>query len=402
MAKIMLLISFFVLIYCFSVGSDPILGDSLVFTVVAYNGFDLATNATNHFLYMNLLAILHKIFPWINSHYLFVSFGILCSAFTLFFVRKLLLIFNISKNTTNIAVLIFGFSFTFWRTSIITEVYSFYILFVTLFLTQIFLFLKERRVFNFYCASMLFGIMFLIHIQSILLIPFYLFFLYESFKKDKIYMLKGILIPSFLFSILLFPVFQGKHNFSAIFTDNAWGNSFFHLDVKEMVKSFGRNLIFLLYNFLFFMCFIIKGLKKTPLKKYFLLAILPYLLFILKHDVSDSYVFHLVPYLFLLVILAKGLEDFDLRKKYILVFAMPLIYFAAFNIIKITKFGEAINNETGFKGGVRYLFFPPLKGNPDIDQFIKAYNDDQLRDKPSFDRQYKYAKEWMLMKEKFK
>lgn len=105
--KILLFFSFS-LIYIFSIGSDPILGDSLAFTVVASHGFDLASNATNHFLYINFLAILHKIFPFINPHYLFVGFSIVCSLATLFFLRKFLFLFELKKNTVDLAVIFFA------------------------------------------------------------------------------------------------------------------------------------------------------------------------------------------------------------------------------------------------------------------------------------------------------
>jgi len=108
-----------------------------------------------------------------------------------------------------------------------------------------------------------------------------------------------------------------------------------------------------------------------------------------------------VPYLFVLVILARGMEKFRFSKKYLLAFSLPLIYFMMFKIIDYTKIGQSINTETGFKGGVRYLFFPPLKNNPDITDFIKAYDGNQLSNKATFDKQYQYAKDWILIKSNY-
>lgn len=70
-----------------------------------------------------------------------------------------------------------------------------------------------------------------------------------------------------------------------------------------------------------------------------------------------------------------------------------------FKIIDFTKIGESINTETGFKGSVRYLFFPPLNGNPDILKFIEAYDENKLKDKATFDKQYQYAKDWILIRQ---
>lgn len=399
--KVFIVLFCFLIIYSFSIGPDPILGDSLAFTVVATKGFDLATNATNHFLYINLLAILHKILPFINPHFLFVSFDIFCSLLTLYSLRKLLLLLGNKDATTILVICIFGFSFTFWRSTIMTEVYSFYLLFVTLFLKQAFQYRIEKKPYDFYWTTLLFGILFLIHIQTILLVPLYLYFLIENCKSDKMKLLAGFLIPTFLFSVLLIPVIQGKHSFIAIFTDNAWGNSFFHFEFKSFLKSLGRNSFFLIYNFLFFLYFILKGFSRSNYKIYISLAVIPYLFFILKHDVSDSYVFQLVPYLFLLIVIAQGIDQVEFRKGLVMVILIPVIYLVAVPVVDFTGFGKKINRETGFKGGVHYFFFPALRGNPGIDSFINAYDNNQLENKPTFDLQYKYAKEWVEIKKNY-
>lgn len=396
-----LILLFFLILYTVSVGPDPILGDSLAFTVIASKGFDLATNATNHFLYMNVLALLHKIIPFIDPHYLFVGISVMCSVLTLFFLKKLIMLFEIKELNANLLIVLFGFSFTFWRVSIITEVYSFYILFATLFLYKIFLYKKERKMMDFYYSALLLGIMFLIHIQTLLLLPFYMYFLYENFKDQKKNIIVGVVIPAAIFSILLIPVIQGRHNFMAIFTDNSWGGSFFDLKVKTFVKSLGRNFVFLVYNFLFFLFFIIAGFRNLEYKKYFLVALLPYVFFILKHDVSDSYVFHLIPYLFVIILIGKGLENIHFNKKYALICSIPLIYFLTFKIINYTGFGQNINKEIGFKGGTRYFFFPPLRNNPKIGKFIEAYNNNLVKEKEKLERQYEYALEWIHISKEY-
>ncbi len=398
MNKVLLI---FLVVYILSVGSDPILGDSLVFTVIASKGFDLGTNATNHFLYINTLAVYHKIFPMINPHYLFIAFSIGYSLATLYVLKKILLLFNIKKEIVNISVLVFGLSFTFWRVSIITEVYSLYTLSASIFIFYLFSFIRNKKIIHFYYASIVFGLMFLIHIQTILLAPLYLYFICDNLRNDKKIISLGVFIPIVIFSILLVPVFQGKQSFISIFTDNAWGKSFFNFDFKIFLKSVIRNSAFLLYNFMFFIYFLVIGIKKTPFKKYFIIAIVPYVIFILKHDVSDSYVFHLIPYLFFMIIIAKGLETYSLKRSYLLVVLMPLIYFSAFKVIDFTKYGELINDEKGFKGGTRYFFFPPLNGNPSILKFIEAYNENKLKDKKSFDGQFKFAEDWISIKKNY-
>ncbi|TXF77770.1 glycosyltransferase family 39 protein [Chryseobacterium sp.] len=401
MPRSILLLIFLLVVYIFSLGADPILGDSLGFTVTAAKGFDPGSNATNHFLYMNTLAVLHKVLPFLNPHYLFAGFSIVCSILTLFFLRKLLLLFGLAKITADTAMVFFGLSFTFWRISVFTEVYSFYLLFVALFLYQAFLFIKERRTLNFYFSAVLFGVLFLIHIQTILLVPFYLLFLYENHRNEKTMILKGLLLPAIVFSILVIPVVQGRQSFMSIFTDNAWGSSFFEFHFTTFLKSLGRNLIFLLYNFLFFLWFFFKGFKRFPYKRYFVVAVLPYLFFILKHDVSDSYVFHLVPYLFMLTIIAHGLEKAEFPLKYLSPLMVPIIYLVTVQTVNHSSFGTEMNAEKGFKGGVRYYFFPALDGNPPIETFTEAYENGTLKDPETYESQYLMAKEWEVIKKGF-
>lgn len=396
-----IILLFLATVYLLSIGSDPILGDSLVFTVVASKGFDFATNATNHFLYINLIAFLHKLFPFINPHYLFTCFSIICSLLTLFFIHKLFLLFHLKQITADILLLLFGFSFTFWRISVITEVYSFYILFATLFFYSSFSYIKNKTIAAYYWSMFLFGIMFLIHIQTILLIPFYLFYLYKNSFKNWSLLLLGILVPTLIFSLLFIPVLLGKHNVMAVFTDNAWGKSFFNFDLITSIKSLLRNTAFLIYNFLFFVLFIFKGCRTIQYKEYHFLILLPCVLFILKHDVPDSYVFQLVPYLIVLIIIGKGLESFRFKSKILLPFIIPAFYFTFYRAVSFTQAGSNLDYETNFKGGIRYYFFPALRGNPTLESFINTYKDNKIKDRKILENQYRFAKEWMLIKKEY-
>lgn len=393
-----LLLFFVLVIYFFSVGKDPILGDSLGFTVQAYHGFDFGTNSTNHFLYSNFLAFLHHIFPKVNVHNLFVGFSIACAIFNLYFFKRLTKIFEISDRISSILMLFLAFSFTFWRNAVITEVYSFYLVFILLFFYFYFLNLQNKSFKNFVFASFLFGLLFLIHIQTILLIPFYLYFLYHNFLWEKRRLFLGTIFPMFFFSILLIPVFKGKQDFFSIFFDSSYGSQFLNFNFSHFLKTLGRNLIFWIYNFLYFLPFVFLGFRKLRFKVPILLCFIMYIIFLLKHEVSDSYVFHLVPYIFLIISVGKSLGDFKNFNKYIFVLILPLFYFFTIKIVDQTSLGQKINHEIGFKGGARYFFFPPLNENPDITRFIQAYDENNLIDQPTYKTQYELAKEWQKIK----
>lgn len=381
-------------VYLSSIGSDPILGDSLVFTVTASQGFDLATNATNHFLYINTLAILHNLLPYLNPHYLFAGFSSVCAVAALYFIGKWLDLINTKKNTVNFVILIFGFSFTFWRTAAITEVYSFYLMLVSLFLYKLFLFQKKEEKGDALLSAFIFGTLFLVHIQTILLIPFYLYFQYQYFGTDWKKVAVMTAIPASIACLLLAPVLLGNQTFTAIFTDDAWGRSFLILDANQSVKSLLRNSGFLVYNFVGFLFLVITGYRKVAFKRYIWVIGIPYLLFILKHDVSDSYVFHLIPYVFLLPAMAQGIERLKVANYFWLALSLPLFYFIIYKVVLTTNAGNSIEQNTGFKGGVRYLLYPPLRSNPDLQEFIRSYEENKLHNRAAYDRQYNYAKEW--------
>ncbi len=388
------------LIYVYSSANDPSLGDSLPFTLQAYNGFVFESNATNHLLYSNFLSLIHKVLPFLNIHLVCVGISIISSLLSLYYLDKLLYLFGISHRSSFICLLIFGFSFTFWRMSIITEVYTFYLLFVILFLITIFKFLQKKKHVYFYYLSIIFGILFLIHIQTILLIPLYLYVILKNYKTLKQHTIYGGLIPILIFSILLMPVALGYHSFLSIFTDNAYQDSIFNFDIKIILKNIFRNIGFLLYNFLFFVLFIFLGLRNKERIDYIAVGITPFLFFCIKHNVSDIYVFHLVPYIFLLIFIGRGMDYFPRKIYFFLPFLFPLIYFAAFKMTEQTKVGERFDKEKDFKGGIRYMMFPPLNKNPGLSYFIKKYKEDSLYKKPELKYLYPYAVEWENIKNK--
>ena len=86
-------------------------------------------------------------------------------------------------------------------------------------------YLESRKNKYFIKLSFFLGILFLIHIQSILFLLFYLVLILENYKSNTKQTLFGIILFVFISSILLIPVFQGKHNFLAILNDNAYCTS---------------------------------------------------------------------------------------------------------------------------------------------------------------------------------
>ncbi|MFP3591646.1 protein O-mannosyl-transferase family [Chryseobacterium sp. SIMBA_038] len=387
------------IIYFLSIGKDPALGDTLGFTIQGYYGFAFESNATNHFLFSNVLGLAHKILPFMNVHILFVSICIISGLLALFYLRKLLLLLEVSEKSSLMCIMLFGFSFTFWRQAVITEVYTFYLLFVILFLINVFKFLKEKEIKYFYYLSIFLGILFLIHIQTILFGPFYCFLLFKNFKLLKKHIIYGGLITLLLFSILLLPVALGRHSLVAIFTDNAYENSLFDYDPSTLFKSIMKNLGILGYNFLFFSVFIFLGVKNKKYLNYILFGALPFLFFCIKHNVSDVHVFQLVPYIFIIILIGQGLDRFP-KIPLILPVILPIFYFASFKIVQKTSIGKNFEKEKGFKGGTRYMLFPPLNQNPDLNSLLKNYEKDSLYEKYGVKEMYPLIIQWEEIKKK--
>ena len=77
---------------------------------------------------------------------------------------------------------------------------------------------------------------------------------------------------------------------------------------------------------------------------------------------------------------------------------LPLFYFATYKTVEQTTFGGNFEKEKGFKGGTRYMLFPPLNNNPDLQYFIQKYHEDSLHKKPELKYLYPFAVEWEKIK----
>lgn len=387
------------ILYFFSVSKDPVLGDSIVFNLRTYEGFIFESNATNHLLYTNSLVLLHKMLPFINIHFLCTGVSVVSGLLCLSYLQQLLKVFDISNKSILMCILILGLSFTFWRVSVITEVYTFYLLFVILFLLNLFKFLKYQRVKYFYYLSVFLGILFLIHIQTILFGPLYLYLIIKNYKVLKRHIIYGGLISLSLAFILIIPVLIGRHGFINIFTMESDKGSIFETSPSIVLKSLIRNSGFFIYNFLFSIVFIFFGLKNKVYLHYILLGTAPFLLFCLKHDVSDSYVFHLVPYVFLMILIGRGLDYFP-NIYFTLPLLLPVFYFISFKIVQHTSIGNNFEKEKGFKGGTRYMLFPMLNGNPDLNYFLDHYEKDSLYEKPELKAMHPLVLRWKSIENK--
>lgn len=395
------------ILYSYSVSPDPIVGDSLGFTVSAYQSFDFASNATNHLLYMALLSGFSSLVQ-INPHTLFTQLSIIWGLSFLLIAYQYLCYKGISEKIALICVLILGLSFTFFRQCIITEVYTFFLLLSALFYLNLEKFLDNKNEKYLFYASFFIGLMTLVHIQTILLFPLYLGVCLYTFSQNKKVALIAFSVFLFIFSLLLIPVFLQTNTLLSVFTDGKYEDSLTNFEFIPIIKSTIIGIFYFLYNFSFFVIPILLGIKLMNRKGLFLMSIIPYIVFCVKHNVSDNYVFQLLPYFLLLYPLALGLE-FGLKKypflhKYqvigIFCLLVPVFYFMATQAIAQTNYGKELATSKAYKGGVEYCFFPVLRFAPPIDSFMVAYEHKQLEENVYGDL-YKQAKEWKKIKQKW-
>lgn len=348
---------------------SPYIGfnDGMSFLLSASKGWDLDTNATSHFLYNNLLHVLLKVFFFLPQVFVLTTFSIICSLLAIWIFGKVLGLFSQDRFLNAMAMLTLGLSFTFWQQTEVVEVYAFN---NVIFLSCLYLGLRdifgEHRK-GWFWLSILMGLGLLTHIQHILSLPFFLFYL---FGKNELFLarkLGGLLLTLALASpLFLLPILLQTHSLMAVFIESKFQSDLFGMDLGAMLKGIGLGLGMLCYNFLFALPFVLKGwlrLWKTDRQRVWLLllVLLPYFGFAFKYSVNDNHVFFLAGYFVLLLPLGLGLKGIRLGNWALaaLVVIMPMAMYASASILakQVPRLRE-YDSAKAYKGGVLHLLWP--------------------------------------------
>ena len=368
-----LFLSFAFIYYIGSFSKVPF-GDCIGFVVETEKSkFLFSTSTYSHFLFTNTLILLKKIFPFFESPEIARSVIVLSATFCVVILHKIVLQISKDQFFSIFSVILFGFSFSFWKNAEIVEVYTFNLVFVGLFIhySVLFLLKKDRR--YLFLATLFLASSFWVHIQNILMIPGWFLLLYfnKNFKNSII----SISIFGFLFLGLIAVPILTKESVSSIFSS---GVVFRDLQFSTLLLSFSRSIGYLIYNFWYFIIFLIFGciyLFKDQLQTLLFLAItsLPIFLFATTFGVSDNYVFF-IPFNFAAAIFI-GLGAFYLKEKIWIkkicftALFIPLFYFISFKIISQTEKGKQIQKEKAYKGGLAYFLLPWMNDNIGIIEF---------------------------------
>lgn len=349
--------------------------DSLSFLLEASQGFSPYTNATSHFLYNNVLHLLLEVFFFLPPIPVLTIFSVMCSVAALIRIYQICKVIVGPFPTAMVPPMFIALSFTFWQQSEIIEVYAFNNF---IFLSFLYFALKDLLRHGSKHAlqtGLLLGLATLTHIQNILALPFFLYYLIQAAKDDRFRALAGGLAWAVLFFVLFLPpLLADTNSISSIFFDNKFQGEVMGFDMAAMGNGMLMAMVFLMYNFHMFLIFIVHGWimmwrQRRALFWQLSLLLLPYLMFATKYAVADNHVFFLIPY-FILVIPSifslNKLIDFLMPKMSWMIpmmVLMPIMMYGGMTMMgkrmgKKMSMLAMYDQEKAYKGGVVHLLWP--------------------------------------------
>ncbi|MES2386805.1 MAG: hypothetical protein V4543_02285 [Bacteroidota bacterium] len=382
-------------------------GDAIVFVTGVNAGWCTETNATNHWLYTNTLSTLLPLWPWnpLEDKLVFVSiiFGVL----SLWQAYRFAYLLSGSERGSLLAMLLMALGFTWWRQAEIIEVYTAgtFLLFLTLIplcrdLLNADDFFKKPGSSPFsaafwqqiiagfntgpnpafrhvYLVSFMYGMAILLHIQHVLMMPVFIWYLYRSGGTRA---LKGLALFIATSSILwLSPLIWHQNTIGQVFFDIHYSRKWLIPPIGVMLKLGRDGIFYFIWNYGFFIPIIAWGVwlawqhrRETTLLLMYMVAV--YSAYCLRNPVADAYVFYLVPNVLLAVLasfaygrLTKNVSENLVWGLYILQgLSLPLMYYSAYYFAKDTPKLAYLGERKAYKGGVRYLMLPWMNNLPDL------------------------------------
>ncbi len=371
----LLIFLIFLLIYWLGSFSKIPFGDCVGFVLlVEKNEWQSAITPMSHFLFSNTAILLHQITS-LDAKIISKIFVVTSSAFCVAIVYNALLVW-IKKDWIAIATaFVFGLSFTFWRNSEIVEVYTFYAIWLSLYLLNMIKFCATSKSKYLIYASLFYGISFWVHILSITILPgFLLLILFSKSSHRSRYLSIGIFIllisiPFILNSIQRLPFNSFYSGTKLNWLENSFTKSFFDY-LKDLLKAIG----YLLYNFNVFAFVGLFGFWKLYQKNRNLFWILFISAignfgFATIYAVTDNYVFFFPFNIIFALIIGYGLLSWKWKNTKQFSYAcllIPLFYIASYTVAAKTQKGKEFNEFKSYKGGLTYYLIPWLNDNVGI------------------------------------
>ena len=363
----------------YMVFKSPYVGfnDSLSFLLEASQGFSPYTNATSHFLYNNVLHILLEVFFFLPPIPVLTVFSIMCSVAALVRMYQICKLIVGPFPTAMVPPMFLALSFTFWQQSEIIEVYAFNNL---VFLSFLYFALKDlvrHKSGHALQTGILLGLATLVHIQNILALPFFIYYLIQIGRSSPAKaLLSGLSWAALFFVLFLPPLIADTNSISSIFFDKFEGEVM-GFDMAAMGRGMLLAMAFIMYNFHMFFLFIVHGWimmwkQRRTLFWQLSLLFMPYFLFGVKYGVADNHVFFLIPYLILVIpsiFSLNRLINFLMPKMSWMIpmmVMMPIMmYMGATMMGKGMDMLAEYREEKAYKGGVKHLLWPGQMGAKD-------------------------------------
>lgn len=378
---------FFVIYYAGSF-SKISFGDCIGFVLdVEKREFSPDFMPLTHFLYLNT-AIFFSKYLGMDSVFVMRMMSVLPAAMTVSLVFYLIKEFIEENWIAVMSTLVFGFSFTFWRSAETVEVYTFNALWIIAFLISAVKSMKEPQKKYLPLSGLILAFSFWVHIQNILLIPAYLVLLYFS-KSEK----RKVLISLSLFTIITSVMFivNGFQNIEMKYVffskEGPWVEDTFSQNIGDLSKDLVKALAFLIYNFNIFILFSISGIfyfynRYRIISIFLFTAGICTLGFATFYAVTDNYVFFIPFYIVFTLLIASGIKKlssrYPIRKLSFIPFLIPLFYLSSLQVVSLIPQAQAFHKEKLYKGGLNYYMLPWLHDNIGCIEF--TIEDGQTKD----------------------
>ena len=382
-------------------------GDGIGFVLdVEKRDFLLDFTPLTHFLYINTAVFFSK-FLGMDSVAVMRLMSVIPAAITVSLVFVLIKELIEENWIAVMSTFVFGFSFTFWRSAETVEVYAFNALWVILFVLYAIKSLRHDSQNYMVTVGVLLGISLWVHIQNIMLLPAYLFLLYQV-KSDRrntaISLLSFVIIFSLMFYVNHLQHIEMKYVFAS--KNGHWIQSTFDQSLMDLVKDVVKAVSFLVYNFNVFILFSMSGIvhlyKSFKTESLFLFTASVFTVgFATFYAVSDNYVFFIPFYIILTLFIALGIKTlsskYALRKLRFAPFLTPLFYLCSLYVVSSTPQGKKFHQEKMYKNGLTYYMLPWLHDNIGCIEFT-------LRDAQTEDPMIvlkKTAREFIQLRKKY-
>ena len=376
---------FFLIIYRLGSFTKVTFGDAAGKILdIERNQFTYETYSLTHFLYFNFNILIHKLFPFINTIEIGRWVNIVSAVIVLNILFSILQLLNKKLWISLLGTVAFGFSFTFWKNTENIEVYTFCLIWISLYVLFAIKFVQNKQSKTLLFAGIMLGISLFSHVQGVLLIPSYFYLCNLAFRNNvKNRLIFSYFFIPFLFLALLYiyPIINNESLKNVLSSsEKSWVSDSLKKDLVSYSKDLMKALGYIIYNFWFlnFAIFFIpiRNFIKDKSLLFLIIFGLPVFCFSTIYAVSDNYVFFLNFNLAYLIILSIGLNNFITKfPKYtslifILIFSTPLYYYSAKQLAMQTTIGKEFHQQKAYKDGLNYYLLPWMNNNKGILEVI--------------------------------